>query len=109
MLSPCSVSDPQTLLNPLYSGGLWLPVIITAPLAQYLNASGAVMITGSHNPPEYNGFKSVCGSDTLHGESIQEVYRIIERNDFERGSGALAEVDVVTPYVDEIASQFHFD
>jgi phosphomannomutase / phosphoglucomutase len=77
--------------------------------AQYLNASGAVMITGSHNPPEYNGFKSVCGSDTLHGHSIQEVYRIIERGDFEGGTGALTEVDVVTPYVDEIASQFHLD
>ena len=77
--------------------------------AQYLNASGAVMITGSHNPPEYNGFKSVRGSDTLHGESIQEVYRIIERNDFEHGSGALAEFDVVTPYVDEIASQFRLE
>src|SRR5579872_3387082 len=77
--------------------------------AQHLNADGAIMITGSHNPPEYNGFKSVCGADTLHGDSIQEVLRLIERQDFEHGSGSLATVDAVMPYVDEIASQFHFD
>ncbi len=41
--------------------------------------------------------------------SIQEVRRIIERQDFERGSGQLATIDVVTPYVDEIAAQFRFD
>jgi len=77
--------------------------------AQFLNADGAIMITGSHNPPEYNGFKAVCGSDTLHGDSIQELRRLIERQDFEHGSGRLATVDVVPPYVDEIASQFHLD
>jgi len=75
--------------------------------AQQLKADGAVMITGSHNPPEYNGFKTVCGSGTLHGETIQEVRRLIERQDFERGAGRASAVDVVTPYVDEIASQFH--
>ncbi len=77
--------------------------------AQYLDADGAVMITGSHNPPEYNGFKSVCGADTLHGESIQQVFQIIERRDYESGDGTLETADVVTPYVEEIAAQFHFD
>ena len=77
--------------------------------AQYLNANGGIMITGSHNPPEYNGFKSVCGTGTLHGEAIQEVLRIIQRQDFQRGNGRLNTADVVTPYVDEIASQFHFE
>ncbi len=76
--------------------------------AQHLKADGAVMITGSHNPPEYNGFKTVCGSGTLHGEAIQDVLHIIERQDFERGSGRLSSADLVTPYVDEIAGQFHF-
>jgi phosphomannomutase/phosphoglucomutase len=77
--------------------------------AQQLKADGAVMITGSHNPSEYNGFKTVCGSGTLHGETIQDVRRLIEGHDFERGSGRAATVDVVTSYVDEVASQFHFD
>ena len=77
--------------------------------AHHWKADGAIMITGSHNPPEYNGFKSVCGSDTLHGEAIQQVRRLIDARDFERGSGQLASIDAVTPYVDEIAAQFHFD
>src|ERR1700693_6558963 len=38
--------------------------------AQQLKADGAIMITGSHNPPEYNVFKTVCGAGTLHGETI---------------------------------------
>jgi len=74
--------------------------------AQHLNADGAVMITGSHNPPEYNGFKTVCGAGTLHGNSIQDVRRIIETQAFEHGSGQLKTADEVTPYVDEIAGQF---
>lgn len=77
--------------------------------AQYLKASGAIMITGSHNPPEYNGFKTVCGSGTLYGEAIQDLRLLIERQDFERGSGQLKSADVVTPFVNEIAGQFHFD
>jgi phosphomannomutase/phosphoglucomutase len=86
-----------------------IPTPILYFSAQYLKADGAVMITGSHNPPEFNGFKTVCGTGTLHGETIQEVRRIIERQDFERGAGQLASVDVVAPYVDEIAAQFRFD
>jgi phosphomannomutase/phosphoglucomutase len=74
--------------------------------AQQLKADGAIMITGSHNPPEYNGFKTVCGAGTLHGETIQEVRRLIERQDFERGAGRASAVDVVKSYVDGIASQF---
>ena len=94
----CDVTDIGTVPTPvLYFS------------AQHVNAHGAIMITGSHNPPEYNGFKSVCGSGTLYGEAIQEVRRIIERQDFERGSGQLANIDAVTPYVDEIAAQFRFD
>ncbi len=98
LASGCDVTDIGTVPTPvLYFS------------AQYLNANGAIMITGSHNPPEYNGFKSVCGAGTLHGEAIQEVLHIIERQDFERGTGRLDTADAVTPYVDEVASQFHFD
>ena len=74
--------------------------------SQYLKANGAVMITGSHNPAEYNGFKSMCGQDTLHGDSIQAVREIIESGDFENARGRETERDVVTPYVDEVAAQF---
>src|SRR5579871_1338600 len=85
-----------------------VPTPVTYFSAQYLKADGAIMITGSHNPSEYNGFKSVCGAGTLHGESIQQVREVIEKGDFEHGVGKLARVDVVAPYVDEIAAQFRF-
>ena len=85
---------------------------VPTPLLYYstvhLKASGGVMITGSHNPPEYNGFKTVCGSGTIHGAEIQELYRMIEHRDFLYGQGVLATYDIETPYVEEIAAQFDF-
>ena len=66
------------------------------------------MITGSHNPPEYNGFKTVCGSGTLHGQAIQDVPKLIQIGDLESGAGSVQTVDAVTPYVDEVTSQFKF-
>ena len=74
----------------------------------HFEAAGGIMITGSHNPPEYNGIKTVCGSGTLHGEEIQQVLKLIQGNDFERGAGTVKDIDAATPYVEEIASQFQF-
>ncbi len=86
--------------------------VAPTPLLYYsvvhFEASGGIMITGSHNPPEYNGIKTVCGSGTLHGEQIQQVLKLIQGNDFEGGAGTVKKVDAVTPYVDEIAAQFQF-
>jgi phosphomannomutase/phosphoglucomutase len=94
----CNVTDIGTVPTPvLYHS------------AQNLNASGAIMITGSHNPSEYNGFKSVCGTGTLHGEAIQDVLHLIQQADFETGTGKLSTTDAVTPYVDEVAAQFRLD
>ncbi len=74
--------------------------------AVHFKADGAIMITGSHNPSEYNGLKTVCGSGTLHGEQIQHVLRLIQTRDFETGQGSVKEVDATTPYVEQVASQF---
>ncbi|MFN7999084.1 MAG: phosphomannomutase/phosphoglucomutase [Bryobacteraceae bacterium] len=86
--------------------------VVPTPLLYYsvfrLKSSAGVMITGSHNPPEYNGFKIVCGSSTIHGEQIQEILHLIQHRDFLSGPGTEKSVDVVAPYVDEIAGQFHF-
>jgi phosphomannomutase/phosphoglucomutase len=73
-----------------------------------LKTDGAVMITGSHNPAEFNGFKTVCGPTTLHGETIQEVRGIIERRDFLKGRGSHGDMDVIPAYLDQVAPQFTF-
>jgi phosphomannomutase/phosphoglucomutase len=66
------------------------------------------MITGSHNPSEYNGFKVVSGASTIHGEEIQKLREMTEKGDFTSGQGSENAVDMITPYVDEISSQFDF-
>jgi phosphomannomutase/phosphoglucomutase len=67
------------------------------------------MITGSHNPPEYNGFKVVSGEGTVFGAEIQEIRTIMERGDYASGAGSLKTADVVPDYVDEVASQFQLE
>ncbi|MDX1450873.1 MAG: phosphomannomutase/phosphoglucomutase, partial [Acidimicrobiia bacterium] len=59
-------------------------------LAQYeLDVDGGVQVTGSHNPPEFNGFKMVVAGDTLHGDAIQDLRRMIEAEDTRDGAGEL--------------------
>lgn len=86
--------------------------VVPTPVLYYsvchLKTDGAVMITGSHNPPEFNGFKVVCGASTIHGAAIQEIRRMIDTGDLATGEGAQTTADVVTPYVREVSAQFHF-
>ena len=65
---------------------------------QHLKKEGGVMITASHNPGEYNGFKLCRGSDSIHGAQIQEVRQVIEGGVFAKGRGSLETADVITPY-----------
>jgi phosphomannomutase / phosphoglucomutase len=76
-----------------------VPTPLTYFAANTLPVDGLAMITGSHNPPEYNGFKIGAGNTTFHGAEIQELRLLIEREDFEEGHGQLSEFDVITPYV----------
>ena len=66
------------------------------------------MITGSHNPPEYNGFKVVSGTSTIYGLEIQEIRKIIEAGGFLSGEGARRTADVAAPYVEEVSAQFNW-
>ncbi len=65
----------------------------------HLPADAGVMVTGSHNPPEYNGFKVQIGTASLYGSQILALRDIAERGDFASGSGRRTEADVVTPYL----------
>jgi phosphomannomutase / phosphoglucomutase len=66
---------------------------------------GGIQITGSHNPPEYNGFKMSVGTGSLHGEEIQVLYRLIVAGSFPTGQGTVRQVEVVDRYVEDIAAR----
>jgi phosphomannomutase/phosphoglucomutase len=59
---------------------------------------GGIIVTGSHNPPEYNGFKVCIGKSTIHGKAIQRVREIIEKGKFKKGNGSLKKYDIVPEY-----------
>ncbi|MBV9302791.1 MAG: phosphomannomutase/phosphoglucomutase [Acidobacteriaceae bacterium] len=83
-----------------------VPTPILYYSAVHFRADGGVMITGSHNPPDFNGFKTLCGGSTLYGNAIQDLFKLIQNNDYDSGEGSVKAIDAITPYVDEIASQF---
>src|SRR6185295_15457393 len=76
-----------------------VPTPLTYFAANTLPVDGLAMITGSHNPPEYNGFKIGHGKTTFHGPEIQELKALIERGDFASGRrGQVEPFDIITPY-----------
>ena len=76
------------------------PVLYFA--AHYLENGSGVMITGSHNPPEYNGLKMVLGGETLAGDAIQQLLERIRNHQLEEGSGRQSEQDVRKAYINRI-------
>jgi len=70
-----------------------------------IGVAGAVQITGSHNPPEFNGFKLSRDKKAVFGEAIQEIRVIIEKEDYETGEGTEASYDILTKYKRMIASK----
>ncbi len=71
--------------------------------AHEMAAGSGVMITGSHNPPDYNGFKIMIGGDSLHGAAITRFYERIKNNDLLEGQGSVTSRDVVPDYIKRIA------
>ncbi|MFP4347283.1 MAG: phosphomannomutase/phosphoglucomutase [Desulfococcaceae bacterium] len=65
---------------------------------QFLKQEGGVMVTASHNPKEYNGFKICMGPDSVHGKDIQEIRQIIDDRAFTEGSGTRSTREVTDDY-----------
>ena len=92
----------STGCNVIDIGMVPTPVLYFA--LHHFNADGGVMITGSHNPPEFNGFKISQGFHSLYGEKVQELKRLIEVNDFEVGTGTTQQQPVLAEYMEKICS-----
>ncbi|MBN2468797.1 MAG: phosphomannomutase/phosphoglucomutase [Deltaproteobacteria bacterium] len=80
--------------------------IIPTPLLYYslftLDTEGGVMITGSHNPPDNNGFKICKGKHTIFGEEIRCLRDLLEDGDFEEGKGTVRREEVLSSYMDAV-------
>ncbi|CAN5843723.1 phosphomannomutase/phosphoglucomutase [soil metagenome] len=72
------------------------------------NVDGGVMITGSHNPPDHNGFKICLGKQTLFGSQIQEIKEIAFSNNFAKGTGNIEKIEVLDDYEKDILSKIDF-
>lgn len=72
------------------------------------NVDGGVMITGSHNPPDHNGFKICLGTSTLFGAQIQEIKKIVLSGNFSIGSGKIETINVLENYTRDIVSKIKF-
>ncbi|WP_417318500.1 phosphoglucomutase/phosphomannomutase PgmG [Emcibacter sp.] len=98
----------KSLINGLVSTGLAVIRVGRGPTPMLyysvfeLDTDGGIMITGSHNPPEYNGFKMMIGKESCFGERIQEIGRLSATGDLETGEGAVSDEDIFDRYVERI-------
>ena len=74
---------------------------------QHLNLEGGAMVTASHNPPEYNGFKLLNGTDSIHSQGLQDIRIIIENKEFVQGNGKVTQKDIITPYKEYILNNIN--
>jgi phosphomannomutase/phosphoglucomutase len=71
----------------------------------HLDVGAGIQITGSHNPPEYNGFKICIGKESVHGDGIQELYQLASAGGFPSGNGTVRHATVIEPYIDDIVER----
>lgn len=81
------------------------PVVYFA--THVLQTGTGIMVTGSHNPPDYNGFKMMLAGETLAEEQIEALWEIIQSNIFSTGAGKSQSCDITERYIDEIKSDIH--
>src|SRR5438105_2337007 len=108
---PSGVGLHRALVDGLLASGVDVVDIgvVPTPLAYWsqhnLEVVGGIQITGSHNPPEYNGFKLGLGTKSIYGTDIQHIYDLAVAGHFSRGKGCLRQEEVIDRYVDDIAGR----
>ncbi len=105
---PSSPELASALCEGLNGAGVDVLLVGTVPTPtlyfaeREMGAAGGIQITGSHNPPEYNGIKLTVGGRSLYGKAIQGLRERIEGDAFETGSGRTRQVEILPRYVEEI-------
>jgi phosphomannomutase/phosphoglucomutase len=105
---PSGVALRDALVSGLTSCGVNVVDIgvVPTPLLywslSHVDVGAGIQITGSHNPPEYNGFKICLGTDSVHGEGIQELRELASGPSFPGGHGTVRHEAVIERYVDDI-------
>jgi phosphomannomutase/phosphoglucomutase len=101
----------QALVSSLLSSGVDVIDIgiVPTPVAYWsqhnLDVIGGIQITGSHNPPEYNGFKLGLNKNSIYGADIQHLYELAVAGRFPRGAGKLCRENVIDRYIDDIVGR----
>ena len=90
----------QSGIDVIDVGRVATPMLYCA--THHLETGSGVMVTGSHNPLEYNGLKIMLGGETLAGDAIQELRARIERGELTRGTGNYRQIDIREPYLQRI-------
>ena len=87
--------------------------IIPTPISYFsihhLNLQGAVQITGSHNPPEFNGFKMTLSTGAVYGEQIMSIKDIIDSGEFAEGKGVIENINITDEYCRDIVNKIKLD
>jgi phosphomannomutase / phosphoglucomutase len=82
---------------------------VTYFAAFHLRAGSCISVTGSHNPPDYNGFKIVLGGETLSEGAIQNLYKRIDEARFVEGMGGLQAIDISPDYISRITDDIQIE
>ncbi|GAB5388623.1 MAG: phosphomannomutase/phosphoglucomutase [Alphaproteobacteria bacterium] len=103
----------QALVDGLKSVGLHVERIGLGPTPMMYHtaydrrADAGIQITGSHNPPDYNGIKMVLNNAPVYGDMIQEIGRVAAAGDFDRGEGSDEQIDVHDAYIERLKRDYH--
>ncbi len=114
----CRLSSPdlsRAVMQGMTESGIevWDIGVATTPMVYFslfnLEVDGGIQVSGSHNPPDQNGFKISIGKETIYGSGIQKLREIIEKEDFPEGDAKVVEKPVRDMYIDWISNNLKIE
>ncbi len=109
----CRLSSPdlsRAVMQGMTESGIevWDIGVVTTPMVYFslfnLDVDGGIQVSGSHNPPDQNGFKISIGKETIYGSDIQKLRDIIEKEDFPQGDAGVKDKPVRDMYIDWVSN-----